>query len=81
MFSSARRALAVVPAVGALCAAVLAIPACDKPGQAGPAAKVIVVPDAGPAARILDASGMNWLEMYLAAETRGAGATSATPGR
>jgi len=43
--------------------------------------KVIVVPDAGPAARILDASGMNWLEMYLAAETRGAGATSATPGR
>ena len=81
MFSPARRASAVVPAVGALCAAVLAIPACDKPGPAGPAVKVIVVPDVHRPARTLDATGMNWLETYLSAETQGAGATSATSGR
>lgn len=81
MFSPARRALAVVPAGGALCAVVLAISACDKSKPAGPAAKVIVVPDAAQPARTLDASDMNWLEMYLAAEPQGVGATSATSGR
>ena len=82
MFTSVRRALAVLPVVGALCAAVLAISACDKPKTIGPAVKVIVVPDAGPAARTLDASGMNWLETYLAAKAQGAdAATPAMSGR
>ena len=81
MSDSIRRAKATVAVAGLLCAIAATTSACDTPSRARPAAKVMVIPDTSPAPDPRHTYGMTWLETYLATQTPGAAATSATAGQ